>query len=328
MVAIEVAVIRARHLGDLLCAIPAIRALRLAGPGSRIVLIGLPEARELCERYPHYLDDFMEFPGWPGVPECPPSGPRMAAFQSTIEHSFDIVLQLHDDGAEMNDFAATIPSRVHAGFVPADTFEVPPFHTMYPDAIPEPLRLLRGIAPLGLETIDASLELPVFEADREEARALIASAGSVAQPYAVIHPGSRGDNRRWPAVHFATVANALAARGLRVVVTGSPAERPIIDVFAAQLSEPVIDLVGRTSLGSLAALIDGAQVVVTNDNAISQIAAARRTASVVVFVGSDPARWAPLDRSRHVAIGTGRDGLTPMPSDVIHAALALVGAVA
>lgn len=227
----------------------------------------------------------------------------------------------------MNDFAATIPSRVHAGFVPRDTFEVPAFHTRYPDALAEPLRLLAGIAPLGLETLDASLELPVFETDREEAHALMASVGSTRQPYAVIHPGSLGDDRRWPAAHFATVANALTSRGIQVVVTGSEAERPIIDVFAVWLSAPVIDVVGRTSLGALAALVDGAQVVVTNDNGVSHVAVARGTRSVVVFVGSDPARWAPLDRSRHVALGDGR-GMRPMPADVIHAALALVGTAA
>lgn len=328
MVAIDVAVIRASHLGGLLCAIPAIRALRLAGPGSRIVLIGLPWAQEFCARYPHYFDGFMEFPGWPGVPECPPSGPRMAAFQSQIERSFDIVLQLHDDGAEMSDFAATIPSRVHAGFVPADTFEVPPFHVRYPDGLAEPLRLLAGIAPLGLETIDVSLELPVFETDRQEAHALLAATGFARQPYAVIHPGSLGDDRRWPVAHFAAVANALASRGLQIVVTGDAAERPLIDAFTAQLSTPAADVGGRASLGGLAALVDGAQVVVTNDNGVSHVAAARGTRSVVVFVGSDPARWAPLDRSRHVALGAGGGDAVPTPADVIHAAMALAGATA
>lgn len=332
MGSIEVAVIRALHLGDLLCTIPAIRALRLAGPRSRIVLVGLPWAREFVARYPHYFDELLEFPGWPGIPEreLDEHAPRrLAAFQSSIERTFDVVLQLHGDGRVINDFAATIPARVHAGFVPPDAPVVPAFHVSYPDALREPLRMLAALAPLGLDVLDPTLELPVFEADRVEAHALLAAAGAGGQPYVIVHPGGRGDDRRWPFARFAAVADALAARGLRIVVTGSAAERPIADALAARTSAPVIDVVGRTSLGALAALVDEAQVVVTNDTGVSHVAAARQTPSVVVFVGSDPARWAPIDRARHLALGRGlRGGPVPVAAEVIDAALSLVGAAA
>ncbi|MDA0301604.1 MAG: HAD-IIIA family hydrolase, partial [Chloroflexi bacterium] len=40
------------------------------------------------------------------------------------------------------------------------------------------------------------------------------------------------------------------ARGLRVVVTGSAAERPIVDALVARTVSPLVDVVGRTSLGA------------------------------------------------------------------------------
>lgn len=331
MATIEVAVIRALHLGDSLCMIPAIRALRLAGPQSRIVLIGLPWARELVVRYPHYFDDFIAFPGWPGIPEreMDEDAPkRLAAFHSAITSPFDVVLQLHGDGRFINDFAATVPGRLHAGFVPAGS-QAPPFHVPYPETLPEPLRMLAALTPLGIDTLDPTLELPVFETDRTEARALLAAAGTGGHPYVIVHPGGRGDDRRWPFSRFAAVADALAARGLRVVVTGSATERPIADALVARSGSALVDVVGRTSLGTLAALVDEAQAVVTNDTGISHVAAARRTPSVVVFVGSDPVRWAPIDRSRHIALGGGlRGGPVPVAAEVIDAALSLVGAAA
>ena len=65
------------------------------------------------------------------------------------------------------------------------------------------------------------------------------------------------------------------------------------------MSGPCVNLGGFTTLGTLAALMEGARLVVCNDTGISHLAAALRTPSVVVFVSSDPRRWAPLDATRH-----------------------------
>jgi len=76
----RIVILRALQLGDLLCAVPAFRALRTAFPHSEIVLLGLPWARSLVERFQHYLDGFREFPGWPGLPERAPAIEQIPAF--------------------------------------------------------------------------------------------------------------------------------------------------------------------------------------------------------------------------------------------------------
>jgi ADP-heptose:LPS heptosyltransferase len=124
--------------------------------------------------------------------------------------------------------------------------------------------------------------------------------------YVVVHPGARDAARRWPAAGFAAVARALVADGHRVVLTGTRAEAALTAGIAAGLPRrAVLDLTGRTSLGALAALVDDARLVVTNDTGVSHLAAARRTPSVVVFTASEPERWAPLDRGRHRVVGRG-----------------------
>ena len=61
----------------------------------------------------------------------------------------------------------------------------------------------------------------------------------------------------------------------------------------------VLDLAGRTDLGSLAALVARLNLLVTNDTGASHVAAATGTPSVILFGPNRPEVWAPLDRQRH-----------------------------
>jgi ADP-heptose:LPS heptosyltransferase len=126
--------------------------------------------------------------------------------------------------------------------------------------------------------------------------------GPLPAPYACVHPGSAWASRRWPAERFAAVADGLAARGLAVVLTGGAEEGPLTAAVARAMRAPARDLAGRTTLGTLAALVAGATLLVCNDTGVSHVAVAVGTPSVVVVTGSDPARWAPLDRERHPVV--------------------------
>ncbi len=296
----RVAVLRALQLGDLLCAVPALRALRRGLPAAEITLVALGWAREFSERFEAYLDGFLELPGYPALPErAPDVGALPAFFAEAQAREFDLVVQLHGSGEVTNPLALLLGGRRTAGFYrPGGFCPDPELFLAYPESGPEPRRLLRLIEFLGLPTAGEELEFPLGARDREALAAIPDANRLSPYSYVCIHPGARLASRRWSPEGFATVADGLARRGLRVVLTGTESERRLTARVAAAMRAPALDLAGKTSLGALGALLAGARLLVSGDTGVSHLAAALRVPSVVVFTSSEPARWAPLDRER------------------------------
>ncbi len=294
----RVLVLRALQLGDMLCAVPALRALRRALPEAEIVLVGLPWARDFVTRFRAYLDDLREFPGYPGLPERPPDLHAIPAFAAALQlERFDLAIQMHGAGAVSNPLTVLFGARANAGyFVPGQFCPDPARFLPYPDDCHEVRRHLRLVEFLGAPPHGEHLEFPLSEEDRQELRAVAADLSPGA--YACVHPGARS-GRRWSVEHFAAVADGLAERGLRVVLTGSEGERELTGAVARAMKAQALNLAGRTTLGSLGALLEGARLLVSNDTGVAHMAAALRLPSVVLIHPSQIERWAPLDRVRH-----------------------------
>lgn len=78
----RIVIFRALQLGDMLCAVPALRALRRAHPHAHIALAGLPWAASFVERYAHLLDELIVFPGAIGFPEQEETDAHLPAFSA------------------------------------------------------------------------------------------------------------------------------------------------------------------------------------------------------------------------------------------------------
>ncbi len=306
----RVAVLRALPgLGDFLCLVPALRALRAALPNAEIVLIGLPSAAPLVHRFDKYLDGLLEFPGFPGIPEAPPDLGRFSDRLLGLQrHHFDVLFQMHGHGGLMNAFAGLVGASLTAGYyLPGNYCPDPGTFLPYVESEQEVRRWLRLLDALGIPAQGESLEFPIAPQDEEDLAALLAAVPLKRGTFACLHPGARGSARRWAPARFAAVADALVPLGLDVVLTGTKDEGLLARAVAREMRACTpVDLTGHTTLGSLAALVARARIVICNDTGISHLAAAVRTPSVVVFgdprVASDPRRWAPLDGSRHRAL--------------------------
>lgn len=299
----SIVIFRALQLGDLLCSVPAFRALRAAFPRARVTLVGLPWTRDFVKRFGAYLDDFLEFPGYPGLPERAPDLAAVPAFFAEAQRRrFDLALQLHGSGSFVNSITVLLGARQNAGYYLKGEFCPDPRLFMpYPaleHEIRQPLALL-GF--LGIPSQGEALEFPLDGNDEADFEALPESA-DLKRDFACVHAGSRLPSRRWAPERFAAAADALAAQGLGIALTGSAAETPLVEAVASRMRFPAVNLAGRTTLGALGVLVKRARLVVSNDTGISHIAAALKTPSVVVVTGSDPSRWAPLETALHQAV--------------------------
>ncbi|HET9942352.1 MAG TPA: LPS biosynthesis glycosyltransferase, partial [Terriglobia bacterium] len=140
------------QLGDLLCSVPAFRALRAAFPKARITLIGLPWAKAFVQRFTHYLDEFIEFPGYPGLPEQDTDFGRLATFLEYMRaRRFDWLIQMQGDGSYVNDLVRLCGARERMGFAlpSADGSDLSGF-LPYPSDCPEIHRHLRLMEFIGV----------------------------------------------------------------------------------------------------------------------------------------------------------------------------------
>jgi ADP-heptose:LPS heptosyltransferase len=297
----RIAIFRALMLGDLLCAVPALRALRGAYPDAEITLIGLPWAKSFVSRFSEYLDDFLEFPGFPGFPEREPDIAGFPKFLTNAHlRNFDLAIQLHGSGGLANPITSLLGAHRTAGFfVPGEWCPDERMYLAYPEHETEIWRFLRLMEFLGIPLDGDDLEFPVGELDLRDFRAIDESGQLFGREYVCIHPGARFQSRRWTPEKFADVADRLAAEGLRIVLTGTNAERELASAVSDAMRSPSIDLAGKTSLGALGVLFKHARLLISNDTGVSHVAAATRTPSVVIVLGSDPARWQMYDPSRH-----------------------------
>jgi len=138
------------------------------------------------------------------------------------------------------------------------------------------------IAGLGFATGSEPPRITVGDAPRDEARArLVASGWDGRTPLVALAPGAAyGGAKRWPAEHFAQLAQSLAADGVQTVAVGTAADR-IGGARAFQASG--IDLAGKTDLPMLAAVFTHCRTLVTNDSGAMHLAAAVGLPVTAVF---------------------------------------------
>ena len=194
-------------------------------------------------------------------------------------------------------FFADIPERI--GFVGESRYGlINRRHTLNKAQLPQMAERFAQLAEAPGTALPRPLPLPRLHSDNWQRAATLASLGiELPEKLAVFCPGAEyGPAKRWPARHFATLANALADQGYAVWLLGSPKDRAIGDqiVDHTDLARRPHNLCGATSLTQAIDLLAAAAFVVCNDSGLMHVAAALDRPLIALYGSSSPGFTPPL----------------------------------
>ncbi len=211
----------------------------------------------------------------------------------------DAVVHLHPEPAlHLAAMLSGIPIRIgyRKGWLRGHTHALP--YRRHHGKKHEALHNFDLLNPLGIEVPDTLIP-SLNICFREDEVPVELGTG---QPYVVLHPFAHGAKPTWPWAHFAKVANELRQRFSRaiVLVGDRDPESTVANILAATDGDlpPLINLVGRTNLRQLAAVLAWADLVISRDSGPAHLATALDTPTITLMGQCDPVhspnRWKPL----------------------------------
>ncbi len=259
---LDVVALRAAGVGDLLTAVPALRAI--AATGHDGVTLAAPS-------WLHPLAPLI-----PGVTEAV----DVDGLQPKVSLSGRIAFNLHGSGPQSHSALLQSNPRDLVAFRCPTVWEFGPAWFGDDPEEPERERFCRLLEWVGVtaDPTAVSLNVPAVTPAVTDA--------------VVLHVGGTDPQRRWPPEAFADLARGLAGR--KLVVTGGPGDLVTAHRVARMAGlDAEFVLAGRLALDEFAAVIAHARLVVTGDTGAAHLAHAYARPSVVIFGPASPGQWGP-----------------------------------
>lgn len=344
----RVLAVRLDNIGDVIMLGPALRHIHSTFSKTHITLMASPAGSQVASLLP-WVDDVIVWRAvWQDISGGIPFDPEreLSLVDTLRKRKFDSAFIFTSFSQSPYPpayvcYLAGIPKRIgHSkefGGGLLSTFGAPP-----PDHGHQVDRNLAVVELAGIEIGSRQLELHVPSSAQTEAANTLVQAGLLpGAPYILFAPGASCSARRYEPERSAVAARLLASRtGLPVVIAGSSRETgTLAPVIAAAEEDPLLfSLVGETDVPQLAALIQGAGLVLANNSASLHLADAFRRPMVILYSGTEyESQWEP--RSSPARLLRRQTGCSPCfsfqcsysmecmdipPEEVVEAALSLL----
>lgn len=300
----KILIFRALKIGDMLCALPAIKNLHEFFPQSSISIVALPYMVPFLERYSTYFDSIIPFSGYPGLPEIPFD---KIQYQKMVERirkeKFDLLIQMHGDGSRIEGMMLDFRIPCVWSFSPKSRQG---FFT-YPVSYHEIHKHNALLNWYGVPTPHVHIPFPILMEDYVKFEELLMNYEILGKPFVVIHPGASCKERRWGIHNFAKVMQIIHIKGYTLLLSGVKKEMFLAEELKEYLDFSFINMMGVVDLGLTALLLKHSKGLITNCTGVSHIGAATSTKSIVISKDGDVGRWAPLNKEIHKTFDCSQD---------------------
>ncbi len=291
----NILIVKLSAIGDVIHALPVSYAIRESFPEARVTWAVEPPAREILEGNP-CIDEILLF-----------EKKRFKSFGGFFENfgplrkklrngRFDIALDLQGLGKSAAlAFFSGAPRRLGTCNMRelSDKVSTPVCGPHAKGHIVE--RYLDVARAIGCRVEEVRFPFVVSERDERNARAVLSGAGvPEGAAYAVFAVGANWPNKRWPTASYAALADWLyEEKIIPVLVGGGAVDESLAAEIMAQASIPPVNIVGRTSLKQLGAVLRGAKAVIGGDTGPVHLAAGLKVPAVMLMGPTDANRNGP-----------------------------------
>jgi ADP-heptose:LPS heptosyltransferase len=153
---------------------------------------------------------------------------------------------------------------------------------------------------LGLDRLPPDFRLYWPSTVDERADQLLREHQIKGERLAILAPGTTWETKYWHLDGFADVARDFLQKGYAVILAGTPRDRVRCQMIK-EIHPKTVDLSGQTSPAELAALVQRAEICVTNDSGAMHLAVSLDRPVVSIFGPTSPLRIGPYGRP-HAAV--------------------------
>jgi len=286
---LNILVIKPGAIGDLLQLTPAIRALHEKYPQARISILVSSAATATLFQHNPLVHEAIVFDKR-GAHRSLSSLAKL--WLRLFRTRYDLVVNFQR-------------SNLKAWFLVSAAFpcRVLVYHKARGRTIHAVLNHIETLAPLGIDpsTVDQHLEFDPGADAAQFAADLFSSSGLAGKPVVALNPGASNRIKCWSPQRFARLGDRLVAeRGAGVVLVGGADERDLAEAIVSRMKSPALDLVGRTTLLQLGAVLQRCTTIVTGDTGPLHMATAVGTPAVALFGAINPDRTGPVGEGHRV----------------------------